>query len=539
MVILLAGLIISATACTSGNTSSAVGAEASSVSAVNSESSAEADDNEEWKNNTGTIELGTTAKVTGDGVAANGSTITISKAGEYTVTGSCDDGTIIIDTDGDSRVQLRLNGISLNCSSGPAIVVNNAKKAYILCEDGTTNTITDTSTHTDDTQKGAIFSNDTLEFKGSGALNVTGNYGHGITCDDNIIFENGTISVIGTTDAIHANDDVTVRGTTNLTVKATSDGIESEGTLNISEEAVINADATAKGIKAATDFIIDGGEINVTSTDDCVHSNGTITINGGVFSLSTSGDAIHADSDLTVNGGDINVKEAEEGVESKTTVIINDGNLSINVSDDGINASSNITINGGKVYSHSTNGDGIDSNGSIDIAGGTIVAIGAQQPEDGIDCDNAEVNISGGILVACGGGNSGGSNSASQCSASIAGVSEGTVINISDGTSNIITFKASTSFSSLLFSCPSLKQGTEYTVSTGGTVNGGTDFNGLYTDAEYSGGTTASTFTQETVFTNAGGSIGMGGGGRGGMGNPRGDMGGEAPNFNGQIPNNM
>jgi hypothetical protein len=53
----------------------------------------------------------------------------------------------------------------------------------------------------------------------------------------------------------------------------------------------------------------------------------------------------------------------------------------------------------------------------------------------------------------------------------------------------------------LLFSSPSLASGTTYTILSGATVTGGTEFHGLYTGATVSGGTTLKTFNPTSMVT--------------------------------------
>ena len=58
-------------------------------------------------------------------------------------------------------------------------------------------------------------------------------------------------------------------------------------------------------MKAGASIVIDGGSINIDSSDDAIHSNDLVMINGGVISVSSGDDGIHADSLLEINGGEI------------------------------------------------------------------------------------------------------------------------------------------------------------------------------------------------------------------------------------------
>lgn len=262
------------------------------------------DNSDAWKENIGTITLGSNITYTGSGVSVSGNVVTITEGGDFTVTGTLSNGMIEINTE--DKVKLRLSGASITNVNGPAICFTNAKKAFITLEEGTINYLKDGSSYDSSiAAKGALFSNDTLEIKGKGTLNVTGNYKHGIVSDDDIIIENGIINVTSNVkDGIHANDNITIEG----------------GTLNIT-----------------------------TNSDDGIGCEGDIIINNGDITISSADDGIHADADLTINGGNINITKCGEGIESKANMTINDGNISITGSDDCLNAATNITINGGKL----------------------------------------------------------------------------------------------------------------------------------------------------------------------------------------------
>ena len=146
------------------------------------------------ENNTGTVDLDN-VEVTGDGISVSDNFITISKGGDFEVTGTLDDGQIVIDTE--EKVKLRLSGMSLTNKNGSAVYVKNVDKAYITLTDNTENTLTDGENYTsgDENEKGCITSRDNLEIKGSGSLTVNGNYNHGIFSSNSIEIGNGNINV--------------------------------------------------------------------------------------------------------------------------------------------------------------------------------------------------------------------------------------------------------------------------------------------------------------------------------------------------------
>ncbi|NJL59579.1 MAG: carbohydrate-binding domain-containing protein [Desulfobacteraceae bacterium] len=425
-------------------------------------------DEDAWKSNLGYIYLqGTSITYSGTGISVKGTTATIIAGGDYTVTGTLANGMIIVNTT--EKAKLRLSGVNITNSSGPAIFISNADKAFITLTEGTVNYLTDGSSYSVEA-KAALFSNDTLEIKGNGTLYVSGNYKHGIASDDDIIIENGTIIIRKSVkDGIHANNNVTINGG-NLTITPTSDGIESEG--------------------------------------DIIVNDGTVTVSAG-------DDGMVAATDLTINGGTVNVTKSVEGVESKGDIILNAGTVVIAATDDGLNAANNITINGGYLYSNTSSGDAIDSNGTLNINGGVTVATGGTVPEGGADCDQNVFTITGGTLVAAGGANSTPTSTTStQPSVLLGSATAGSVVRINDSSGAEVTdLQSNKSIIRICcFTSPNLTLGKTYTVYTGGTISGGTNFYGLYTGATYSGGTVSRTFTTTSVVTSAGGTSGGGGG---------------------------
>ena len=224
-----------------------------------------------------------------------------------------------------------------------------------------------------------------------------------------------------------------------------------------------------------------------TGNPKTIRVEGDITIDNGTFTISTTSD-----------GG--------EGIESKSSIYVNGGTIECSTYDDCLNASTSITINDGYIYAYSSGNDGIDSNGDLYINGGTIVASGTSSPEEGIDSDEGTFGITGGVIFGIGGAATAPSTSVTtQYTAvwSSASASNGTVYTVckSDGT-YIMSFTIPRAYgtASILFSSPDLAKGS-YTIYSGGTVSGGTTFNGLTTGATYTNGTSKKTFTLNSVVT--------------------------------------
>jgi len=319
------------------------------------------EDDESWKNNIGTIDL-TNLTFDGEGVEIADNQITISKGGDYTVSGTLEDGNITISTD--EKVKIRLSGAKITSTDSPCIFVENADKAYITISDDTQNYLTSTNC-----EDAVIYSKDKLEIKGKGELAIVSKAGHGIKASDNLTIENGEITIDAKGDGIHINDTFNMTdGKLNIT--SVGDGIDSESIVNISggeinietngepietveetkqnqkfgfmeETPDVEFENSTKGIKASWMLCISGGTFNVNSASHAIHCEDEIDISGGVFSLNSTYDkGISAHGNLTISGSDtvIDIAKSTEGIESKNVLTINDGAISIISSDDAINA---------------------------------------------------------------------------------------------------------------------------------------------------------------------------------------------------------
>ena len=263
--------------------------------------------------------------------------LTITEGGTYILTGTTTGG-VTVETD--ANVRLILAGATISSSDTAAINVLSAGTVEIELQDGTENTVKDSSTHSNADIEGAIHVEADLILSGNGSLTVEGNFQDGIVSTDNLTINAGNITVTAADDGIRGKDSLTINGGT-IDVTAAGDGIKAT-----------NDEDTTKGYT-----VITGGTITVLAGDD----------------------AIKAESSLTIDGGDITVTESLEAIEA-TNITINGGTIDVYATDDSINAASTtstdifIKVTGGnlKVEVGSGDTDAFDSNGDIYISGGTI-----------------------------------------------------------------------------------------------------------------------------------------------------------------------
>ena len=142
----------------------------------------------------------TTATVSGSGVKADGSTITITEEGVYIVSGTLEDGQIIVDTSDSDKVQIVLDGVNINCETNAAIYVREADKVFITLAENSSNTLGGGNEYTqmdDNTVDGVIFPKSDLACNGTGSLTIEADYKHGIVSKDDLVITGGTLAAIG------------------------------------------------------------------------------------------------------------------------------------------------------------------------------------------------------------------------------------------------------------------------------------------------------------------------------------------------------
>ena len=100
---------------------------------------------------------GSSADVSGDGAALSGSTVTISKAGTYVISGKSDGVQIKVDAGDSDDVHIVLDGVTMT-NTNAAINATKAGHVYLTLKDGTTSTLSDSSSNSDEDADAVIFS---------------------------------------------------------------------------------------------------------------------------------------------------------------------------------------------------------------------------------------------------------------------------------------------------------------------------------------------------------------------------------------------
>lgn len=506
---------------------------------------------------------GNSITVNGTGATANANEVTITSSGTYEISGTLDDGQIIIDTDDENLVRIIFNKINIKNTTTTPFFVKNASKTIIILADNTQNYVSDASSYVNEEDaNAAIYSKDDLTIFGNGSLIVNANYNDGITSKDGLIIKSGNININSVDDGIRGKDYLIVKGGS-ITINSEGDGLKSDneddatmgyiyiedGVINITAEddaiqaetdvlissgditittgggssSSISESASAKGLKGNVCIVVEGGSFNINSADDAIHSNNKIVINSGIFDISSGDDGIHSDSSLGIYGGDINITKSYEGIESEN-IVINDGNIHIVASDDGINAAGGndgsgmggrggtqssgnnfLYISGGYIVVNAA-GDGIDVNGKIEMIDGVVIVNGPTSNHDGALDYDTSFKLTGGFLVAVGSSQmaQSPSSTSSQYIVSLRSSSTqqaGTLVHIqSSSGSEIFSFKSSKRFSSVVCSSPNFTKGATYDIYFGGSSTCNME-DGLCLNGVYAPGTKKASFTISSIIT--------------------------------------
>lgn len=341
---------------------------------------------------------GDSISFSGDVAAASGSIITITEEGTYVISGTLDDGQIIVDVDDTQKVKLVLNGTELNCSNSAPIYVVNSDKTVITLADGTTNTVNDGDSYeyadaAEEEPNAAIYSNDDLTINGNGSLTVNANFNNGITGKDDLKIVSGSIAVTAANNGITGKDSLLVKDG-DIFVDAGGDGIRTNNDTEAEQGYIYIGNGTftivsgEDSFQADTCMLIEDGEITIQSGGGSSTSSIDASSNWGNWgngqkggmnqsqssSASSSDEAsakgIKAGVDLTVNSGTITIDSSDDALHTNDTMTIEDVDLTINSGDDGLHADTSLTIDGGTIKIEKSY-EGIESS-TISINGGTI-----------------------------------------------------------------------------------------------------------------------------------------------------------------------
>ena len=291
----------------------------------------------------------------------DGENISVTDAGVYVLSGSAKNVTVTVEAGKDDKVQIVLEGVTVENDSLPVIYVKKADKVFITVSEDSALSVTGKFDTENGKADGVVFSKSDLTLNGTAALRVSST-ADGIVCKDDLRITGGGITVNAQSTAVRANDSIRIAG----------------GTL-----------------------VLTGGDDGLHAENDDDDTLGNIYIGGGSISIKAGDDGIHAGSVLQTDGGSVTV-EAAEGIEG-TYIQFNGGTIDIRATDDGVNAGRKsksypvtVVFNGGEITIVMGAGDtdGVDANGDIIMNGGTVSVTG----NNAFDWDGTAI-YNGGVVI--------------------------------------------------------------------------------------------------------------------------------------------
>lgn len=400
---------------------------------------------------------GDSASCDSDAVQISGSTVTVTEEGTYILSGTLENGMIVVSAGDTDKVQLVLDGAEITNATSAAIYVLEADKVVVTTASGSENTLANGGEYVaidDNNIDAVIFSKADLTLNGSGTLTISAAAGHGVVSKDDLVLASGTYHITAVSHGISGKDSVRISSGT-YTIDSGKDGIQAEnteetslgfvyiagGTFSITaqgdamsatgelqiedgdftlltgessasvtmetdgadfapggafqtETAETEEDsASQKGIKVDGAITIVGGSFVTDTADDSIHAGGDIVITGGTFELKSGDDAIHSDAAVQIQNGDFTIAYCYEGIEG-LSIAIADGSYDITSVDDGLNAAGGADSSGFGGGRPGQDQFTASADSFITIDGGAFVIVSQGDCMD----SNGALTVNGGVL---------------------------------------------------------------------------------------------------------------------------------------------
>ena len=381
---------------------------------------------------------GSTVECSSNGVQISGSTITIGAEGIYLLTGTLDNGMIIVDSDKASKIQLVLDGVTISNDTNAPIYIKQADKVFLTLAAGSANTLSNGGTFTvldDNNIDAVVFSKEDLTLNGSGSLYISSPAGHGIVSKDELTVTGGTYELDTASHGFSGKDNICVTNAS-FTIRSGKDGLHAE-----------NADDASLGF-----VYIHDGSFQIASEGDGISSSSEMLIQDGTFVITSGGGSANAaqkssDSWGMMPGGDRgghggmgdmggkggmggkgdfggkggsgameapdmpqgapgameapdmqNNTSADDstslkGIKASGNLQINGGTFTINAADDAIHSNANLIVNNG-TFTLQTGDDGFHADAGLTLRDGNISISECYEGLEGLCVDILGGNIS-------------------------------------------------------------------------------------------------------------------------------------------------
>lgn len=335
---------------------------------------------------------GNTAECSSNTVKIADSTVIISEEGTYILSGSLENGMIIVDAEKADKLHLVMDGVSVKSDTSAALYIAQADKVFVTLAPESENVLTNGGEFTaidDNNIDAAVFSKDDLTFNGQGSLTIESPAGHGIVSKDDLVVAGGSYTITSASHGISGKDSVRIADGT-FAVTSGKDGIRAENTEDSSLGFVYLA----------------GGIYNITADGDGISSSGYMQVENGNYTIQAGGGSGTVTQNSEGSWGwerpgrpeEQNTSETTEesvsvkAVKASKNLVINDGCFLIDSADDALHTNADLVVNGGTIVL-ATGDDGFHADGTVTVAGGIT---NITKSYEGIEGQNIE--ISGGTI---------------------------------------------------------------------------------------------------------------------------------------------
>ena len=231
---------------------------------------------------------GSSISVNGENASATGSILKITGSGKFNIEGKLTNGQIIVDVDkntDEGTVKLFFNGVDITCSNDAPVYIKCAENTSINLVEGTVNYINDGTAFSE--TEAAIYAKDDLTIKGDGRLEVHAATYFGIHCSNDLKINGGDIYVLtDTEDAVRGKDSVKVKSG-KIFIDSAGDGIKStQGNVDI-EGGTVQIKASSDAVQAETTINISGGDVTACGDRGLTSIEKTNITGGSVLATGT------------------------------------------------------------------------------------------------------------------------------------------------------------------------------------------------------------------------------------------------------------
>ena len=281
--------------------------------------------------------------VTGDGAVAENGKVTIRKAGTYLLSGTLEEGQLLVDAEEGAEIILIFDGFKISNSTDAPLLFESGSSITLVLKDGSKNAVTDLRSSAEENQA-AIYTKSDLTISGNGTLDVTGTAEDAIHSKTNVTVQGGTINLKAGDDAIHADETLTILDG-KVTVLESEEGLE--GLVVDIQGGDITVNASDDGLNASDGSGSDKAPGQATEGAE-------IRISGGVLTVKAGGDGIDSNGDLIISGGTVVVDGPSDG-----------GNAPIDYDGKGVISGGTVFVSGDSGMFQSLNDSGTTQNSIV------------------------------------------------------------------------------------------------------------------------------------------------------------------------------